>query len=126
MLLVIMTIARRMWEPLILGSVMKLHPLITILSMMLGIVLWGLSGVVLGPMYFVTLQQFLQVFNLHNALSHLFSENSLKLQQYLDQRAEESAREEIELRRLKAAERRARAKERRAKTEERNKSESKL
>ena len=125
-LLVIMTIARRMWEPLILGSVMKLHPLITILSMMLGIVLWGLSGVVLGPMYFVTLQQFLQVFNLHNALSHLFSENSLKLQQYLDQRAEESAREEIELRRLKAAERRARAKERRAKTEERNKSESKL
>lgn len=123
-LLVIMTIARRMWEPLILGSVMKLHPLITILSMMLGIVLWGLSGVVLGPMYFVTLQQFLQVFNLHKALSHLFSENSLKLQQYLDQRAEESAREEIEARRIKAAERQARAKERRAKAEERSKRES--
>ena len=123
-LLVIMTIARRMWEPLILGSVMKLHPLITILSMMLGIVLWGLSGVVLGPMYFVTLQQFLQVFNLHKALSHLFSENSLKLQQYLDQRAEESAREEIEARLIKAAERQARAKERRAKAEERSKRES--
>lgn len=123
-LLVIMTIARRMWEPLILGSVMKLHPLITILSMMLGIVLWGLSGVVLGPMYFVTLQQFLQVFNLHKALSHLFSENSLKLQQYLDQRAEESAREEIEARRIKAVERQARAKERRAKAEERSKRES--
>lgn len=123
-LLVIMTIARRMWEPLILGSVMKLHPLITILSMMLGIVLWGLSGVVLGPMYFVTLQQFLQVFNLHKALSHLFSENSLKLQQYLDHRAEESAREEIEARRIKAAERQARAKERRAKAEERSKRES--
>lgn len=123
-LLVIMTIARRMWEPLILGSVMKLHPLITILSMMLGIVLWGLSGVVLGPMYFVTLQQFLQVFNLHKALSHLFSENSLKLQQYLDQRAEESAREVIEARRIKAAERQARAKERRAKAEERSKRES--
>lgn len=61
--MLIMTILRRFWEPLILGSVIRLHPMVTVLCMILGIVVWGLSGVVLGPIYLVTVREFLNVFH---------------------------------------------------------------
>lgn len=68
LLLAVITVARRMWEPLILGRTMKLHPLSTIFSMIFGILFWGLSGVLFGPLYFVTITQFLSIFSLEDKL----------------------------------------------------------
>lgn len=61
-IMIIMTVLRRFWEPLILGSVIRLHPMVTILCMIIGISVWGLSGVILGPVYLVTVREFLNVF----------------------------------------------------------------
>lgn len=89
-LLIVMTIARRMWEPLILGSVMKLHPLMTIFSMIAGIVFWGLSGVVLGPLYLVTLQQFLTVFDMKEQIRSFISNRSTLFSSIFNEKKEES------------------------------------
>ena len=74
--LMMIMILRRMWEPIILGSVMKLHPLGTIFSMLLGILFWGLSGVILGPLYLVTSREFLNVFQLSDKFRKLISKKS--------------------------------------------------
>ena len=52
-----MLTARRFFEPLILGGAMRLHPLLTILSMIVGIMLYGLGGILLGPMILVVIRR---------------------------------------------------------------------
>ncbi len=66
LLLIIMLTARRFFEPLILGGAMRLHPLLTILSMIVGIMLYGLGGILLGPMILVVIQEIMRVFELQD------------------------------------------------------------
>lgn len=49
-LLVILTLVRRVIEPPILGNAMRLHPLATIAAMIVGIRFYGLVGIVVGPL----------------------------------------------------------------------------
>lgn len=68
LLLIIMLTARRFFEPLILGGAMRLHPLLTILSMIIGITFYGLGGILLGPMILVVIQEIMKVFELQDRL----------------------------------------------------------
>ena len=43
-------IIRRFIEPTILGNAMELHPIVTLLSMIVGIMIYGLAGLLLGPL----------------------------------------------------------------------------
>ena len=52
-LLAIMTVVRRVIEPAILGNAMRLHPMATLASMIVGIAIYGFSGLILGPVILV-------------------------------------------------------------------------
>lgn len=64
LIMVLMWISRRFFEPLVLGGAMSLHPLLAILSMIIGIKIYGLGGVLLGPTILVILREIAQIFNL--------------------------------------------------------------
>lgn len=76
-MLAILTVLRRLWEPLILGSVTRMNPLMTIFSMIIGIWFWGLSGAIWGPIYFVTFFQFLRIFNIKEKIQEYFMKKNL-------------------------------------------------
>lgn len=57
LVMVVIIIARRFIEPIILGSAMRLHPVVTILSMIIGIMVYGIGGILLGPLAFVILRE---------------------------------------------------------------------
>lgn len=74
LLLIIMTIIRRLVEPVILGNAMRLHPLMTILSMTLGVFIYGLAGVLIGPILFMFAREILRVFQLEERISIALSD----------------------------------------------------
>lgn len=71
-LMIVVMALRRLWEPLVLGTVMRLHPLVTLFSMIFGILVWGLSGVVLGPLYLITFLNTLRIFKWEDSLRQLW------------------------------------------------------
>lgn len=60
----IMTVLRRILEPLILGKSMKLHPLLMLIAMVIGMYVWGAIGFLLGPTAMIIVIQIMKVFNL--------------------------------------------------------------
>jgi sporulation integral membrane protein YtvI len=86
-LFVIMTIIRRLIEPAILGNAMQLHPVMTLMSMIVGIAIMGLSGIFLGPLLFVIAREIYITFELEakirNMLGEIFEESET-LQQDTD------------------------------------------
>lgn len=68
LIMVIMWVSRRFFEPLILGGAMRLHPLMTILSMIIGIKIYGLGGILLGPTILVILREISEVFQLNKVI----------------------------------------------------------
>lgn len=60
----LMTIIRRIIEPLILGKSMKLHPLLMLVAMVIGVYVWGPIGFLLGPTVMIICIQILKVFEL--------------------------------------------------------------
>lgn len=62
--MVIMTIIRRIIEPLILGKSMKLHPLLMLIAMVIGVYVWGAIGFLLGPTVMIIVIQIMKVFEL--------------------------------------------------------------
>lgn len=52
-LLALMSLSRRVIEPAILGNAMSLHPLATLAAMIIGIALYGIGGIILGPVILV-------------------------------------------------------------------------
>ncbi len=60
----IMTVIRRIIEPLILGKSMKLHPLLMLIAMVIGVYVWGAIGFLLGPTVMIIVIQVMKVFEL--------------------------------------------------------------
>jgi sporulation integral membrane protein YtvI len=52
-LLAVMVLIRRVIEPPILGSAMRLHPMATLASMIIGVGIYGIGGIIVGPILFV-------------------------------------------------------------------------
>lgn len=73
----IMTIIRRFLEPAVVGKSLHLHPLLMLISMALGVYIWGAVGFLLGPVVFIIILDAFKVFGLDkkfkNFLSHVLT-----------------------------------------------------
>ena len=69
----IMTVIRRFIEPAILGKSLHLHPLMMLISMALGVYVWGAIGFLLGPVVFIILLDVFKVFGLDKKLRNFLS-----------------------------------------------------
>ena len=69
----IMTVIRRFIEPAILGKSLHLHPLMMLISMALGVYVWGAIGFLLGPVVFIILLDVFKVFGLDKKLQNFLS-----------------------------------------------------
>ena len=63
-LLAIMSLVRRVIEPPILGNAMSLHPLATLAAMIIGIALYGIGGIILGPVIMVVAKEVMTFYGL--------------------------------------------------------------
>lgn len=68
------TLIRRVIEPPILGSAMSLHPMATLFSMIVGIAIYGLSGILIGPIILVVAKEIAVQFNIDIKLRKLIGE----------------------------------------------------
>jgi len=67
-LFIAMTVLRRLIEPAIIGNAMRLHPLMTILSMIIGIAVMGLGGLLVGPLVFFIAKEIYDTFEVEKKL----------------------------------------------------------
>ncbi|MBP7401835.1 MAG: AI-2E family transporter [Clostridia bacterium] len=70
--LVAMTVIRRFIEPTILGSALRMHPMATLFSILVGIALFGLTGFLLGPVLMVIITETLAQFQFDRKLRTWF------------------------------------------------------
>lgn len=70
--LAVMTIIRRLIEPTILGSALRMHPMATLFSMLVGVALFGLAGFLLGPVLMVAITETFAQFQFDRKLRALF------------------------------------------------------
>ncbi|HHV42101.1 MAG TPA: AI-2E family transporter [Clostridiaceae bacterium] len=71
--MVLMIVIRRLIEPAILGNAMQLHPIVTLLSMIIGIMVYGLGGLLLGPLAFVILRELFIEFEMECKVRSFFA-----------------------------------------------------
>ena len=69
----IMTVIRRIIEPPIVGKTMHLHPLWMLISMALGVFIWGAVGFLMGPVVFIIIVEICKVFGLDRKFMPFFS-----------------------------------------------------
>jgi len=69
----IMTVIRRFIEPAVLGKSLHLHPLMMLISMALGVYVWGAIGFLLGPVVFIILLDVFKTFGLDKKLQKFLS-----------------------------------------------------
>lgn len=69
----IMTVIRRIIEPIILGKSMHVHPLLMLLGMTLGVFIWGPIGFLLGPTVMIIIIQVIKVFEIDKKISSFLS-----------------------------------------------------
>lgn len=76
----VMTIIRRLIEPPIVGKTLHIHPLLMLISMALGVYIWGAIGFLLGPVVFIIIMDILKVFGMDRKfqtfLSHVLEKVS--------------------------------------------------
>ena len=60
----VITVVRRLIEPPILGKSLHLHPLMMLISMAMGVYVWGAIGFLLGPTVFIIVYDIIKVFGL--------------------------------------------------------------
>ncbi|MDI9461118.1 MAG: AI-2E family transporter [Saccharofermentanales bacterium] len=77
-LMVSIIVLRRFIEPTILGNAMELHPIVTLLSMIIGIMIYGLGGLLLGPLAFVILRELFVAFEMEQKIRQIFAELMVK------------------------------------------------
>ncbi len=65
------TVIRRIIEPPIVGTAMSLHPMATLFSMIAGIAVYGLSGVLIGPLILVIAKEIFVQFGFDSKLRKL-------------------------------------------------------
>jgi len=57
----VITIARQIFEPKILGSQLGIHPLVMLMSMFIGLQVFGLLGFLIGPFIVITLKSIVEI-----------------------------------------------------------------
>jgi predicted PurR-regulated permease PerM len=60
--------------PILVGKRMKIHTVLAFISLVGGVMLFGPSGLVLGPVIFAVTQQLLQIWHRHNVNSRAASQ----------------------------------------------------
>lgn len=68
------TLLRRLIEPPILGNAMNLHPMATLFAMIVGIGLYGLIGLLIGPVLLVIAKEALSLYGFDLKLRKIFAE----------------------------------------------------
>ena len=74
-----MSFLRRVIEPPILGNAMNLHPMATLFAMIVGIGIYGLLGILLGPVILVIVKEVLTLYGFDIKLRKIFAEVLSKL-----------------------------------------------
>jgi sporulation integral membrane protein YtvI len=72
--LAVMTMIRRVIEPAVLGNAMRLHPMATLTSMIVGIAVYGLAGILIGPIIMVVAKEILSLYGIDNKLRTFFGD----------------------------------------------------
>lgn len=72
--LAVMTLIRRVIEPAILGNAMSLHPMATLVSMIVGIALYGITGIIVGPIILVVAKEVLALFGIDEKLRNILGD----------------------------------------------------
>lgn len=73
-LLALMSFIRRFIEPPILGNAMSLHPMATLISMVIGIAFYGITGFLIGPVVLLVAKETLSLYGLDHKLRSLFGD----------------------------------------------------
>ncbi|MCR5288231.1 MAG: AI-2E family transporter, partial [Saccharofermentans sp.] len=68
-----MTVLRRFIEPPILGKSMRIHPLLTLVAMAVGVYIWGAIGFLLGPALAIIILQTIKVFEIDKKVEEYLS-----------------------------------------------------
>jgi sporulation integral membrane protein YtvI len=66
--LAVMTLIRRVIEPPILGNAMRLHPMATLASMIVGVAIYGIAGLLFGPLILVIGKEILTLYGIDKKL----------------------------------------------------------
>lgn len=69
----VMTVLRRFIEPPILGKSMRIHPLLTLVAMAVGVYIWGAIGFLLGPALAIIILQIIKVFEIDKKVGEYLS-----------------------------------------------------
>jgi sporulation integral membrane protein YtvI len=72
--LAVMTMIRRVIEPAVLGNAMRLHPMATLASMIVGIAVYGIAGILIGPIIMVIAKEILSLYGIDNKLRTFFGD----------------------------------------------------
>ncbi|MDW7655866.1 MAG: AI-2E family transporter [Bacillota bacterium] len=72
--LVVMTMIRRVIEPAVLGNAMRLHPMATLAAMIVGIAVYGLAGILIGPIIMVIAKEILSLYGIDEKLRTFFGD----------------------------------------------------
>lgn len=73
-ILALMSFIRRFIEPPILGNVMNLHPMATLISMVVGIAFYGIAGFLIGPVVLLVTKEVLSLYGLDHKLRSLLGD----------------------------------------------------
>lgn len=73
-LLAIMIMIRRVIEPPILGNAMRLHPMATLAAMIIGIAIYGLGGILIGPVVLVVAREIMALYGFDKRLRRIFGD----------------------------------------------------
>lgn len=68
------SIIRRFIEPPILGNALRLHPMATLFSMIVGVAAYGLGGVLVGPVILVIAKEIMAQFGFDQKLRHMIGD----------------------------------------------------
>lgn len=72
--MIIMSVIRRYIEPAVLGKTLKMHPLLVLISMALGVYIWGALGFLMGPVVYIIIHDVLKVFGIDKKVSKFLSD----------------------------------------------------
>lgn len=78
-LLAIMSLVRRIIEPPVLGNAMSLHPLATLAAMIVGIALYGIGGIILGPVILVIAKEIITFYGFDQKIRTFFGDLTEKI-----------------------------------------------
>ncbi|NCA98202.1 MAG: AI-2E family transporter [Clostridia bacterium] len=68
------SIIRRFIEPPILGNALRLHPMATLFSMIVGVAAYGLGGILVGPVILVIAKEIMAQFGFDQKLRHMMGD----------------------------------------------------